>query len=715
MAKKVEIELDVKGNVVESAKNLKALKQELKNLPAGTAEWNKIKNDIRDIEDALESAGQSSEDFKGLLENAPGPLGVLGGAIKKVELATKSFGAAFKAIGIGLLVSLIGGLVAAFTQTEGAMKKFEPLLIAMEQIFGGIMEALQPVIDGFIELAIQVMPYVTKAFKVVYSAVTAVFQSLGKLGSAVVKLFKGDFKGAWEDAKSSVTSFSDNYEAATERFDKGAKKMTKTQKANLKEQSDDRQKALDAQLKALDAQDKLDAAKMEKMKAEALALAQTEQEKLDIEKKFQKLSYDATLQDILDKQALYKKDSAEYKALEESKIKLQTENINKTKEFADKQKEITKNSNKELMEEELGALALRKSKGEIGEEEYQEAVYQTKKKYVKDKKELNDIEIAHEQYLTDKKKKEADKQRGILFLQLQDQIDMLDKKNADLDNDFASDIARLEQKKTYLQQQRDLELAAVVNDEQKKLEIKKKYGDQINAVEKSITETQKAQQQARVALALAIADNFAQLGNFMQQIAGKNKGLAKAGLIIEQAAGIAKIIINTQVAASKAGYLTPMGIATLVAGALGVATAIAATVKGIRQIDAQDATGGATPNSTPSAQEPAPKAAGYASGGLIGGKRHAQGGTLIEAEQGEAIMTRGAVTMFGPLLSTLNQMGGGTAFNKSSMVSRFDNPKSAYPTDYSNQTPQIIKSYVVEGELTSAQQKQARLKDLSTI
>jgi hypothetical protein len=715
MAKKVEIELDVKGNVVESANNLRALKQELKNLPAGTAEWNKIKNDIRDIEDALESAGQSSEDFKGLLENAPGPLGVLGGAIKKVELATKSFGAAFKAIGIGLLVSLIGGLVAAFTQTEGAMKKFEPLLIAMEQIFGGIMEALQPVIDGFIELAIQVMPYVTKAFKVVYSAVTAVFQSLGKLGSAVVKLFKGDFKGAWEDAKSSVTSFSDNYEAATERFDKGAKKMTKTQKANLKEQSDDRQKALDAQLKALDAQDKLDAAKMEKMKAEALALATTEQEKLDIEKKFHKLSYDATLQDILDKQALYKKDSAEYKALEESKIKLQTENINKTKEFADKQKEITKNSNKELMEEELGALALRKSKGEIGEEEYQEAVYQTKKKYVKDKKELNDIEIANEQRLTDKKKKEADKQRGILFLQLQDQIDVLDKKNAELDNDFADDILRLEQKKTYLQQQRDLELAAVINDEQKKLEIKKKYGDQINAVEKSITETQKAQQQARVALALAIADNFAQLGNFMQQIAGKNKGLAKAGLIIEQAAGIAKIIINTQVAASKAGYLTPMGIATLVAGALGVATAIAATVKGIRQIDAQDATGGATPNSTPSAQEPAPNyGKNYADGGMIDGPRHAQGGVLVNAEGGEAIMTRGAVTMFAPLLSALNQAGGGTSFSSGvTGGARPDNPSTQNPA--LNQQPMIMKTYVVSQELTTYAEKEARLKDLSTL
>jgi hypothetical protein len=123
------------------------------------------------------------------------------------------------------------------------MKKFEPLLIAFEQILGGIFEALQPLIDGFIELAIDVMPYVTKAFKVVYSAVTAVFQSIGKIGSAIVKLFKGDFKGAWEDAKSSVTGFSDNYEAAVERFEKGQKRMTKTQKANLKEQKKDRDEA----------------------------------------------------------------------------------------------------------------------------------------------------------------------------------------------------------------------------------------------------------------------------------------------------------------------------------------------------------------------------------------------------------------------------------------------------------------------------------------
>ena len=337
---KIKIEVDVEGNVVESLANLKKLKQALKDVPAGTADWNKIKNQIRDVEDALESAGQSSEDFKGLLESAPGPLGALGGAIKKVELATKSWGAALKATGIGLIVSLIGGLVGAFTKTEGSMKKLEPLLIAMEQIFGGIMEAVQPLIDGFIELAMDVMPYVTKAFKVVYSAVTAVFQSLGKIGSAIVKLFKGDFAGAWEDAKSSVTGFSDNYDAAVERFEKGAKKMTKTQKENLKQQNDDAQKALDEKIKRLEAENKLDEAQLNKLKEEALALAKTEQEKLDVEKKFAKLSYDARIKDIEEKQKLYSKDSVEYKNLQAEKITAEAEYIKSTSSFNEQQKKL---------------------------------------------------------------------------------------------------------------------------------------------------------------------------------------------------------------------------------------------------------------------------------------------------------------------------------------------------------------------------------------
>ena len=103
----------------------------------------------------------------------------------------------------------------------------------------------------------------------------------------------------------------------------------------------------------------------------------------------------------------------------------------------------------------------------------------------------------------------------------------------------------------------------------------------------------------------------------------------------------------------------------------------------------------------------------YAQGGLIGGRRHAEGGTLIEAEKGEAIMTRGAVTMFAPMLSMMNQMGGGTSFNSNLITTRQDKPIVSNPSQ--EQSPLVVKTYVVSSDLTTEAQKQGRLKDLSTL
>ncbi len=78
--------------------------------------------------------------------------------------------------------------------------------------------------------------------------------------------------------------------------------------------------------------------------------------------------------------------------------------------------------------------------------------------------------------------------------------------------------------------------------------------------------------------------------------------------MIEQAAGVARIVINTQAAAAKAGYFTPVGIATLAAGALSVTAAVIATKKGIDQIRSQQIPGGGGGGggsaSTPSATAP---------------------------------------------------------------------------------------------------------------
>jgi hypothetical protein len=144
----------------------------------------------------------------------------------------------------------------------------------------------------------------------------------------------------------------------------------------------------------------------------------------------------------------------------------------------------------------------------------------------------------------------------------------------------------------------------------------------------------------------------------------------------------------------------------LISAALAIATITAQGISRIKQIDENAAgdTGGQQSNRL---------GRGYAEGGLIGGKRHSQGGTMIEAERGEAIMTRGAVTMFAPMLSMMNQMGGGVSFSSNLSTARPDMPLVSNPSQ--EQQPLIVKTYVVENEMTSTQQKQARLKDLSTL
>ena len=198
--------------------------------------------------------------------------------------------------------------------------------------------------------------------------------------------------------------------------------------------------------------------------------------------------------------------------------------------------------------------------------------------------------------LSDKTKeqqqKDADLKRYISFSSLQSEIDTLSVANTLREDDFQADIARNELKQQKLLEQMDIEIAAVKDDEQKKLEIRKRYGDQLAQIEKDNTAIVKAEMQARTDIQLKYADVVGQLGSVLQQAAGDNKGLAIAGLIIEQAAGVAKIVINTQVAAAKAGYFTPIGIATLISGALSVVSAVIATKKGIDQINAVQVPGG---------------------------------------------------------------------------------------------------------------------------
>jgi chemotaxis protein histidine kinase CheA len=276
MEKKV-IDLQVNDNLEPTIANLKRLKQQLKETAAGSKEFDRLSAEIRDLDDAIADAKKSNDDFLGQLENASGPLGMLGKSIRGAETTFSSFNGALKASVIGLIVGLIGGLVAAFRDNEAATKKLQPLLDGMQKIFQGIFRAVEPLFNTLVDLAISALPMVSEAFSVVYGSVTAVFQSLGALGSAIKKLVSGDFSGAWKDAKSSVTDFSKNYDDSIKRFNEGTKELTKTEKEEAEKREEARKKALE---KKEAAEEKAKQAAIKKAEEEAAALKAIADKKL---------------------------------------------------------------------------------------------------------------------------------------------------------------------------------------------------------------------------------------------------------------------------------------------------------------------------------------------------------------------------------------------------------------------------------------------------
>jgi hypothetical protein len=205
----------------------------------------------------------------------------------------------------------------------------------------------------------------------------------------------------------------------------------------------------------------------------------------------------------------------------------------------------------------------------------------------------------------------------------------------------------------------------------------------------------------------------------LNAVAGKSIELQKAAAIAEAIMGIAKVVIATNVAiaefSASVAPLGPVGVPMAVAYAtkmkVSEALSIAAiTVGAIAKLSSIGSASSSSGSTTSTSDQTRLK--NYGDGGMIDGPRHAQGGTLINAEGGEAVMTRGAVTMFKPLLSMMNQAGGGTSFTQGAVgQASYDNPKSTGPVMDNS----IIKTYVVESELSTMQHRNARLKELSTI
>ena len=124
---------------------------------------------------------------------------------------------------------------------------------------------------------------------------------------------------------------------------------------------------------------------------------------------------------------------------------------------------------------------------------------------------------------------------------------------------------------------------------------------------------EEAKQNASEAITDAVIGSVGNIGDALTTLAGENKSLAIAGLIVEQAAGVAGIIVDTIRASTAALQPPPVGLGPVagiplaavigVGGIASVVAAVAATKQGIDQINAA----------------PGPSASGVAGGGGASG------------------------------------------------------------------------------------------------
>jgi hypothetical protein len=611
-------------------------------------------------------------------------------AAKSARLGLQNLGFSFKTLdkaiastGIGALVVLFGLLVAAVVK---AFKTFKPLQDAVER-FGTLFEVLGDVIQPVIDL---IGTALTKALNFLSKAIAF---ATGRLDEFNQKLAD---KAAAEAAIAQQERFARVFELTGDQLSETQQKITqaridaakKKREIDADEELSESEKAF--YIRLVNERLQRDITKINDEEAnKRQAIIDKNNAEIDRKNKERQAKEDAEAkQKIADEQSFQDELTALQNANALARIDEENKRIRQQIEF-EEQEEIKAAKRKYEDKERLEAI-----------------LFQIDEKYRLKRKEQDAKEKAEKDAADKLAEAEAQKKRDEDLAKDKEKLDkelrLLELRNSVLlegTRAYYDNIRAIEQK-AYEQRLLDAGENAELREA-----IEKEHQENLKNIKQqeiqAYGEVAAATLNSVVAVGNAIASSYDEEAKTSKKAFDQRKKLQKATAIMSAASGIIQILTQPSVLPSPFDWITKGANAI----ALGIATAV--QIKNINKTKFEGDTAGGAAGGGITAQR------GYAKGGMIGGRRHAQGGTLIEAEQGEAIMTRGAVDRFGPMLSMMNQLGGGVSFNSETSVTSFDNP--VVRTPQSEQSPQIIKSYVVEQELTTSQEQAARLKDLSTL
>ena len=685
----------LRNQIRETTISLQKLSDEGK---TGTAEFEKLRKKLDDLNDAQDKVNFQAGQFDDQLASLPGPLGAVGGAVKGFNEGLNRLSTGFKvAFGVvGLLVSAFLAIKESLSRTEEGQAKLNKITEAFTKIMNGLFAIIEPIANLFADLVIQLLSSdkVMKGLATTAGVLSATFQTVFNVGKTLVnfiinnfvnafktlaevaggagKVLKGVFTFDLDLIKEGVAQVGTGIKNGFTRVVDNVKDTVKgigTGIANgIKDGMSQGEKAFTAGSKRLTEAEKK-AAEEAKKKREENAKKQSEADKkaaeqrakdLEAAGKVQTEAYLSTLDDR-DKE-IYKRGeklNADLLALEKAGIKDLTavkeaynadvDKINKKfDEEAAKKAEEKKTKEKEaakLAFEE--AVMANENKTQLVENAYNKEIAlinEAEKSKIDAIKYVNS-ELLADASLTEEQRKTiiAQGEQAIADVQQQAATDRLAQQTLRYDELIAvidakeklalSNTELTEAQRTKIQLDAiaerkaieqlasedailgfdtELERIGTTYDRKRELiglkeqELLTQEGlteNQRTAIRQQAADERKAidmaELEARAEIQNAQLDLAAQFGGLLKTLAGENKKVAIAGVVVEQAAAIGKILVNTGIANAKAVAASPLTFGApwvainSISAALSIASSIAAGVKAIQQINSAGSGGGA--------------------------------------------------------------------------------------------------------------------------
>jgi hypothetical protein len=600
MAIEKVIDIQIESNIADITKNVNKLTHTFEN----------TSKELKDVQKSTKSAEAG---------------------IKSMSDGFKGMGLAIKAIGIGLVME-------AFNLFKEILGKNQKVV----DLFNTAIGALSIAFNDLISFATDNFPSVIKIFKDVFENPTKYLEkfgdlikenlierfnsfldTVGYLGSALKKVFEGDFAGAMESVKQAGKESIDVLTGVNNTFDRGKKaivdaadaisnyavKTFKASEANVKLQN--------SAILAAAEQGRL----VEQYDRQAEKLRQIrDNDLLGID---ERIKANNQLKEVLEKQqkAMLAQASLQVSAAQA------TYAMNKSIENQAAVTDALANKEGVLAQIEglrseniANSISLQKEKIALGQSEIENLnALQIEQKKFNESLETDELKKLENQRLN----LEAEKVIELARLQLK------------IDSAVLGTQARVDAENEYAIKKQEIDNALVTN--------------QVETNNK-LLENEKALKDAKLAIQNQSLDNVTAGIGVLKGVFEKNKAIQKGLLIAENAAGIAKIIINTMAGNAKAVAASPLtggmpfvAVNTIGAG-IGIAGSIAATAKGLAALGGGSAGGGATVPSGGGAMGGASTAPQFNVVGASGTNQIAQAIGGQQQQPVQAYVVAGAVT-----------------------------------------------------------------------